>query len=1017
MLNPFVRKAPSPSTPAAGTSASWGGFTPEGLAIGRQQSDLPAGAIDPKPVDHPGLDGLLAQAEDDGMTVEAGRVRLLPWESVFDLLASVDYRGCRALLGLPEDAPHVPVLRSFRTLVDTDFSIYVEGWRHPDDSRPANLTVCGAIIEDGSKFWLMSPRAWELTSLVSRFQVRSDDERDSASNRRLWGRIRRSAISADAAMNGFLSGSVVLTPEKLKIELRSSDTGGARVVEILPGFDGAPEGWLGAFDGHRSVLDLYNIPSLDGGVVQIMVSPNVKTVLENVKRMPGRRVAGARAEAFLVNPFAALGEAATETIDENEFMEARANAGLLFERFFAHVGRDEDGYPALVALNIEAPRSATEIEKEVRTFSDDAELAEFIAKVDTTLAGGFQLCGWEGYDFEMFGETRVELDALKRALEERTKPRILVHYASIYDLSAYSSRIETIGEEKPLYSPFIAKKDEGDGWFPLNVDFGIAWTPEGASEPVAVPATPKMRERLKTKLAEATARGDDVFGIPGFDKPIPASEARSILKVLDTVDAEVRKGIFDPKKPGVEGFPKPVKHLVIKPNIHTVDYEESRRGILTDNARRLVLPTALRPDVALKDHQKSGVTWLQRLFDKAPAHCRGAVLADDMGLGKTVQILTLLAWAFERDPSLLPALIVAPVSLLENWEEEARKFLRDGTLSVLTAYGEAISSLRVPRENVDAQLRAEGMVQFLRPRWRGKANVVLTTYETLRDLEFSFGAEKWSVMVCDEVQRIKNPNAMVTRAAKKQNVTFRVACTGTPVENTLTDLWCLFDYVQPGLLGALNDFGRRYRRPIEAETDEEKARVEELRARIAPQILRRTKSEVAKDLPPRHDPPVRFPLSQDQRRLYANAIDLYKKRERSGAEAPFKNHLGLLHYLRLVCTDPRSVGQEVFKPEPLEQYRKRSPKLDWLLRVLQKIKDNDDGNGEKAIVFCEFREIQRLLRHYIEVEFGRAPDIINGDTSASAKNADSRQKRIKAFQANPGFGVIILSPVAVGFDD
>jgi SNF2 family DNA or RNA helicase len=106
---------------------------------------------------------------------------------------------------------------------------------------------------------------------------------------------------------------------------------------------------------------------------------------------------------------------------------------------------------------------------------------------------------------------------------------------------------------------------------------------------------------------------------------------------------------------------------------------------------------------------------------------------------------------------------------------------------------------------------------------------VLTTYETLRDLEFSFAAEKWSIMICDEAQRIKNPNAMVTRAAKKQNVIFRVACTGTPVENTLADLWCLFDYVQPGLLGALNDFGRRYRRPIEAETEEEQARVKELR--------------------------------------------------------------------------------------------------------------------------------------------------------------------------------------------
>jgi hypothetical protein len=264
-------------------------------------------------------------------------------------------------------------------------------------------------------------------------------------------------------------------------------------------------------------------------------------------------------------------------------------------------------------------------------------------------------------------------------------------------------------------------------------------------------------------------------------------------------------------------------------------------------------------------------------------------------------------------------------------------------------------------------------------------------------------------MVCDEAQRIKNPNAMTTRAAKKMNVRFRVACTGTPVENTLTDLWCLFDYVQPGLLGALNDFGTRYRRPIEGETDEEKARVEELRTLIAPQILRRTKEEVAKDLPPRHDPKVENTLSDYQRTLYSGAIELFKKRDQK--RSPFKNHLGLLHYLRQICTDPHEVGYGMFKPEPLADVRARSPKLDWLLTKLNEIKQK----GEKAIVFCEFREIQRMLRYYIEESFGFAPDIINGDTAASAKHVASRQKRITAFQAKPGFGVIILSPVAVGF--
>ena len=137
---------------------------------------------------------------------------------------------------------------------------------------------------------------------------------------------------------------------------------------------------------------------------------------------------------------------------------------------------------------------------------------------------------------------------------------------------------------------------------------------------------------------------------------------------------------------------------------------------------------------------------------------------------------------------------------------------------------------------------------------------------------------------------------------------------GTPVENTLVDLWCLFDFIQPGLLGALNDFGRRYRRPIEAKTDEEICRVEELRKRIEPQILRRTKADVAKDLPPKNEIPSRVALSDYQRALYANAIDLFKRRDDPEARSPFKNHLGLLHYLRLICTDPRRMGLSVFRP-------------------------------------------------------------------------------------------------------
>jgi Holliday junction resolvase len=173
------------------------------------------------------------------------------------------------------------------------------------------------------------------------------------------------------------------------------------------------------------------------------------------------------------------------------------------------------------------------------------------------------------------------------------------------------------------------------------------------------------------------------------------------------------------------------------------------------------------------------------------------------------------------------------------------------------------------------------------------------------------------------------------------------------------------------------------------------------------------KADVATDLPKKIvvDECRRLPMSMAQRNLYAKAVDSFKRRGDPKHPTPFKNHLGLLHYLRLVCTDPRPHGLSVFKPEPIKQYREKAPKLDWLLKQLKSI----EAKGEKVIVFCEFREIQRLLQHYIEEEFGVRPDIINGDTSASASHVASRQKRIKAFQEASGFGVLVLSPVAVGF--
>ncbi|HMW14488.1 MAG TPA: SNF2-related protein [Pseudomonadales bacterium] len=958
------------------------------------------------------LDGWLAQLEDDGFAGSTEDGYEIPWDSIYALRSHPEHKEAMKLLELPEVGHLTPELSSRGSLEDPTFSIAISGWRL--NNQPLRgATVTGAVLKETGRRMLLPLEAWRLLKMVREFAACPPEQRSGQYQRLEWGRIRQLAIEAGANLDTFLRKSVALTPEKLTIEIRKIEVGDDTVIEVQPGFDNAPSDWLERFDRQATVRERYDIPTQDG-VIQVIITPDVRTVLEEIKSFSNRRVAGARAQAFIVNPYAALGEAANTVIDEDQFEAARNKAGLTYERFLPQFERDGLDYPFKVGLLIESATTWGQTSSETIWF-DDVALEKFVKALERALARNFQLLGWEGYDFELQGDATEHLSQLKSALEKRRQPPLLIHYEQLYDISHYAPRISAVDIEPPYYSPFIARKQSDQGWFPENLVSMISWQPEGETEFVSIPVTEKTFSILRKKIDEAKACGASAFKLTSLPKPMPVQEAERIIESFDKAFHHAQSGHWDPAKTesGMARQPRR-KALVLRANIGGVDYAEERSEVLSATGRQPVIPASLRPDCALLPHQQEGVAWLQTLFSAGGQYCRGAVLADDMGLGKTLQLLTLMAWAIEQNPEIEPMLVVAPVSLLENWKDEAIKFFKPGVFSIVTAYGDDLASLRVPRESIDPRLRNEdGLTRFLKPDWVGNARVVLTTYETLRDFEFSFAAQRWSIMVCDEAQKIKNPAALLTRAAKKQNVAFKIACTGTPVENTLADLWCLFDFIQPGLLGALNNFGRRYRKPIEARTEEEQARVEELRKLIAPQILRRTKAEVAKDLPQKivveHSRKLR--LSSRQRDLYIDAINLFNQRNDPEAAAPFKNHLGLLHYLRLICTDPRRHGLDIFKPDPLGKYRQIAPKLDWLLNELESIKAKSD----KAIIFCEFRDIQRLLRHYIEESFGIRPAIINGDTSASSSCADSRQARIKDFQKSPGFGVIILSPLAVGF--
>lgn len=956
----------------------------------------------------PALAALLSQLCDDGFARMDGDAVALDWDALYRLMDNPDYPQRDVdLLGLPPVVDLRPRLASKGSLADQNFTVSLAGWCHPD-GRPLDAPppLTGAVIHSEGIDGLLPATSWAMLTELARFHARPLAERSHESNQRHWSRLRQAALAAGADLSDFLRKTIVLTPEHLKIEMRRVMLGDSPVIEVSPTFADAPARWLEIFDRLNRVSTHYDIP--DGSsLVQVLITPEVHSVLAEVKKMPGRRVAGARADAFVRNPYALLGQSAVQVIPPEEFEHERKKAGIRTETFQPAIVRNETGQIVAVDLKIDC-NDAENAESVTARLDTPTMLDDFILRLRESIQRKAPCLRWRGHELELMGDAALHLEAMQQALDEWIAPE-KVEAGEVFNLDKYTDRIAGFGDEEPYASPFIFRKREGEGWFPDNLEIAIVWPPsetgEGNAESVPQTMTPERIADFERAIANARQHSSPTVKIPGADCEMPVQEAEKLLGEIVRTTETIQRAPKNKPIPVPDAKTTRI-HLKLIANIEQVDYEEKRgeRLRLPDNASAL-LPGSLRAEVSLRAHQLAGVAWLQHLWRHAPRECRGALLADDMGLGKTIQLLTFIARCLEEEPNLEPVLVVAPVALLENWREEIDKFFRPDSLPATLLYGETLAQLRLPQAAIDEQLRQSGLTRLLRKNWRGDARIVLTTYETLRDLEFSLAAERWSIMVCDEAQKIKNPNAMVTRATKKQNVRFKIACTGTPVENTLTDLWCLFDLIQPGLLGSLSEFGQQYRKPIEAETDEDRQRLEALRAKIAPQLLRRTKAEVAKDLPKKSEQCHPIDISGMQLRHYARVMAEIKKTE-SGHK-----HLEMIQVLRRVISDPFAFDSAEAERTPVEQILEHNPKMRWLIEALRDIRSKQ----EKVIVFCEFRDLQRMIQRCIGKLLDVHADIVNGDTSASASNANSRQKRIRRFQESPGFGVILLSPLAVGF--
>ena len=310
-----------------------------------------------------------------GLASEQDGAIAIDWDSIYSLLADPERQPAISILEIPPMGEIRPRLRSSNTLDDPDFEIAINGW--VDSSGRVDATKIGAIALTPSGLQLLRRSSFELAKAVNEFW--SDDRRTPSSNRYHWGRIRTLAVQASAVLDQFLAHTIVLTPEKLQIRLKDANVADSSVVEVQPWFAGAPESWLNQFDRAEKVKDRYEI-AVDEGLIEILVTPQVRTVLRAIKAMPGRRTAGVAAERFLHNPFAALGPDAVDVLSEDQFEEARHEAGIEFERFSCKL-TIEEGYVTQVGVIVESFGAEAPI---YERFGSPNDLRAFIAKVEVS---------------------------------------------------------------------------------------------------------------------------------------------------------------------------------------------------------------------------------------------------------------------------------------------------------------------------------------------------------------------------------------------------------------------------------------------------------------------------------------------------------------------------------------------------------------------------------------------------------------------------------------------------------
>ncbi|MFQ6318990.1 DEAD/DEAH box helicase [Bacillus halotolerans] len=358
----------------------------------------------------------------------------------------------------------------------------------------------------------------------------------------------------------------------------------------------------------------------------------------------------------------------------------------------------------------------------------------------------------------------------------------------------------------------------------------------------------------------------------------------------------------------------------------------------------------------LRPYQKYGMNWL--LFLRQSGF--GACLADDMGLGKTIQMIAYFLHVKESGRQNTPNLIIAPTSVLGNWQRELQTFAPN--LSVALHYG--------PRRPKGEDFSG----------YYDNADVVLTSYGLSHADSEELSSVTWNTICLDEAQNIKNAHTKQSRAIRKLKGIHHIALSGTPMENRLTELWSIFDFMNKGYLGSLTGFHKRYVLPIEKDRDEK--RIGQLQQLIRPFLLRRTKrdEDVALNLPDKLEQKEFIPLSAEQASLYEQLVkDTFEHMSSLTGMQRKALILSMLGRLKQICDHPALY----LKEDQTELLAGRSVKLEKLLELMTAIR----AQNESCLIFTQYIQMGNIMKRLLEKTFGEPVQFLNGSLSKQDRDA------------------------------